>query len=74
MIEQLNKHLALEITAHQLYNGFAAQFSFWCYSKLASYFTEASERNWVTPTRSSCGFSSWAERRNTCHLRPYQRS
>ena len=42
MIEELNKHLALELSAHQLYNGFARQFAFWGYSKLADYFTEAS--------------------------------
>lgn len=42
MIEELNKHLSLEISAHQLYNGFARQMAFWGYSKLADYFTEAS--------------------------------
>ena len=42
MTEELNKHLVLELSAHQLYNGFARQFAFWGYSKLADYFTEAS--------------------------------
>ncbi|MGI9143805.1 MAG: ferritin-like domain-containing protein [Fluviibacter sp.] len=43
MIDQLNTHLSLEITAHQLYHGFSGQLKFWGYSKLADYFKDAAE-------------------------------
>lgn len=41
MIEELNKHLSLEMTAHQTYNGFARIFAHRQYTKLAAHFEEA---------------------------------
>lgn len=41
MIEELNKHLALEMTAHETYNGYAKIFAHRQYPKLAAHFEEA---------------------------------
>lgn len=43
MIDELNKHLPLEITAHTRYNGHAQIFAFRGYTKLAERYKEASE-------------------------------
>lgn len=41
MIDELNKHLSLEVTAHTRYNGHAQIFKFRGYSKLAERYEEA---------------------------------
>lgn len=43
MIDQLNKHLPLELSAHIRYNGHAALLKFKGYTKLASRYEEAAE-------------------------------
>lgn len=41
MIDELNKHLPLELTAHTRYNGHAQIFKFRGYTKLAEHYEEA---------------------------------
>lgn len=46
MIEELNKHLALEMTAHATYNGYRHAFHHRQYGKLEARFDEAQAEEW----------------------------